>query len=133
MTIGSFRIFSLSAAMVAAIQITAMSTKSAAAAPTACGNEVQTYSVRAGDTLSRIAQTAFGDYATWPRIFEYPGNVEAIGNNPDLLLIGTRISIPPCPGSVASGVRNYPGMSLFLSRTFSVQLYLCFLIFTDFA
>ena len=74
----------------------------AAAQPVACNNAVQEYFVSAGDTLSRISQAAFGDPQQWPRIFEYPGNATSIGKNPNLLVIGTPLRIPPCPGSVQS-------------------------------
>ena len=74
----------------------------ASAQPNACNNAVQEYFVSAGDTLSNISQAAFGDQQQWPRIFEYPGNADAIGRNPNLLVIGTPLRIPPCPGSVQS-------------------------------
>ncbi|MEX3009123.1 hypothetical protein [Hoeflea sp. TYP-13] len=70
------------------------------AAAVACNNSVQEYYVSSGDTLSKIAGIAFGDPKQWPRIFEYPGNARAIGKNPNLLVIGTPLRIPPCPGSV---------------------------------
>nr|WP_276562407.1 transporter substrate-binding domain-containing protein [Hoeflea prorocentri] len=75
---------------------------SAQAAPAACGNTVQEYAVSSGDTLSKIAGAAFGDPRQWPRIFEYPGNAESIGRNPNLLTIGVRLQIPPCPGAIQS-------------------------------
>lgn len=106
--------------MFAAIQLSGFSVSTAQAAPTACGNDVQTYSVAAGDTLSKIALVAFGDYSAWPRIFEYPGNVEAIGENPDLILIGTRINIPPCPGSVASVPTSTPNTAGNATKTLYV-------------
>lgn len=76
--------------------------KPASAAPAACNNTVQEYAVSSGDTLSKIAEAAFGDPRQWPRIFEYPGNTGAIGRNPNLLTIGVRLQIPPCPGAIQS-------------------------------
>lgn len=96
------RLFSPLAAVAAAIQIASIVGSPALAAVTACNDSVQDYHIVSGDTLSKISGVAFGDTLQWPRIFEYPGNVEAIGKNPDLVLIGTLIRIPPCPGSVQS-------------------------------
>ncbi|MEX3009124.1 transporter substrate-binding domain-containing protein [Hoeflea sp. TYP-13] len=96
------RLTSLSAAFIVGAQIACIAGTPASAKPAACSSSVQGYNIVSGDTLSKIAMAAFGDSLQWPRIFEYPGNVEAIGKNPDLLLIGTPISIPPCPGSVQS-------------------------------
>lgn len=65
-----------------------------------CKSEVTSYTVASGDTLSRIALTVFGDSDEWALIYEYPGNAESIGRNPNILSIGTALSIPPCPGAV---------------------------------
>ena len=75
-------------------------TMSASAAPGACNTTVQQYFVSSGDTLSKIAGATFGDPHQWPRIFEYPGNMETIGHNPNLLEVGILLQIPPCPGAV---------------------------------
>ncbi|MCP4317141.1 MAG: transporter substrate-binding domain-containing protein [Hyphomicrobiales bacterium] len=96
------RLFTLIAAPVLVIPIAWGVSTPATAAPVACDNSVQEYFVAAGDTLSRISGAAFGDPQQWPRIFEYPGNSDVIGRNPNLLIIGTPLRIPPCPGSVQS-------------------------------
>ncbi len=67
-----------------------------------CTDQVQTYTIGAGDTLSRISQAVFGDASAWPLIYEYPGNAGRIGRNPNVLGIGERLQIPPCPGSIAA-------------------------------
>lgn len=70
------------------------------AAATTCTSRVVDHTVASGDTLSRIAKAAYGEEGHWPRIFEHPGNASAIGNNPNVLTIGTILKLPPCPGSV---------------------------------
>ncbi len=65
-----------------------------------CSNQVFAYTVSSGDTLSRIAQRVFGDSEEWALIYEYPGNADIIGRNPNLLSIGVTLNIPPCPGAV---------------------------------
>ena len=92
----------LTAALFAAVHFVSISGTPASAAPATCTQTVQDYYVVSGDTLSRIARTSLGDPQMWPRIYEYPGNADVIGNNPDLLLIGMQLRIPPCPGSVES-------------------------------
>ena len=53
-----------------------------------------TYIVQPGDTLSGIAQQAYGDgsEASWRRI--YTANQQVIGPNPNLLYPGTALYIP---------------------------------------
>ncbi|WP_419913314.1 hypothetical protein [Hoeflea sp.] len=92
----------LAAAALTATLVSASIGTPAHAAPAACTENVQDYSVASGDTLSKIARASLGDSLMWPRIYEYPGNADVIGNNPDLLLIGMPLRIPPCPGSVES-------------------------------
>ena len=92
----------ITAAMFLAIPAALNDATPAFAAPSACNNTVQQYFVSSGDTLSKIAESAFGDPRQWPRIFEYPGNTEAIGRNPNILNIGVRLQIPPCPGAIQS-------------------------------
>lgn len=75
-------------------------TLSGAAAAATCSNQVADYTVSTGDTLSRIARAAYDDESQWPRIYEHPGNAQSIGNNPNVLTIGTLLKIPPCPGSI---------------------------------
>ncbi|WP_136657255.1 transporter substrate-binding domain-containing protein [Nitratireductor sp. XY-223] len=96
------RMSGLAVALFAAIQFSGTIATPATAAPGVCTNTVQDYSVASGDTLSKIARASLGDSLMWPRIYEYPGNADVIGTNPDLLLIGMPLRIPPCPGSVES-------------------------------
>jgi nucleoid-associated protein YgaU len=49
--------------------------------------------VQPGDTLQGIAEEQYGDAGLWPKI--YDANREAIGPNPDALVAGTTLHIPP--------------------------------------
>jgi nucleoid-associated protein YgaU len=61
---------------------------------TAAGSGQATYyTVRSGDTLSRIAQLKYSDAAKWRAI--YDANQGAIGFDPDRLEVGMRLRIPP--------------------------------------
>lgn len=60
------------------------------AADTAGG---QSYEIQAGDTLATIAQQFYGDPTQWRRI--YDANKDAIGDDPDKLKLGAKLSIPP--------------------------------------
>jgi LysM repeat protein len=51
------------------------------------------YVVQPGDTLRSIAQDQYGDAEQWPRI--YDANRDTIGGNPDALVAGTTLQIPP--------------------------------------
>ena len=51
------------------------------------------YVVQPGDTLRSIAQDQYGDATLWPRI--YDANRDVIGPNPDALVAGTKLQIPP--------------------------------------
>src|SRR5438270_8446018 len=61
------------------------------------------YSVQQGDTLSGIAQQAYGDGNQWQVI--YNANTQVIGNDPNLIRPGEVLYIPqlsqtsPTPGS----------------------------------
>src|SRR5947209_16686076 len=58
------------------------------------------YTVQPGDTLSGIAQQAYGDGNQWPKI--YNANTQVIGNDPNLIRPGEVLYIPalsPTPGS----------------------------------
>ncbi len=50
------------------------------------------YTVQRGDTLSSIAQQAYGNANEWQKI--YDANVQVIGNDPNLLRVGEVIHIP---------------------------------------
>ena len=51
-----------------------------------------TYTVKAGDTLSDIAESEMGDAKRWPEL--YAANKDAIGENPDLIHPGLELKIP---------------------------------------
>jgi nucleoid-associated protein YgaU len=51
------------------------------------------YVVQPGDTLRSIADQEYGDAALWPRI--YQANRDVIGADPDNLVAGTTLQIPP--------------------------------------
>ncbi len=53
--------------------------------------ETETYTVVAGDTLSRIAKRYYGDAARWREI--YDANRDLI-QNPDLIHVGWELKIP---------------------------------------
>lgn len=55
--------------------------------------EVQQYDVKAGDSLSAIAQEIYGDMNYWQLLYE--ANRDAIGANPNLIQIGADFVIPP--------------------------------------
>ncbi len=58
------------------------------------------YTVQQGDTLSSIAQQAYGDANQWQVI--YNANTQVIGSNPNALRPGEVLYIPvlsPTPGS----------------------------------
>lgn len=54
-------------------------------------NEMRTIVVQRGDTLSKIAYRAYGDYDSYVKIFE--ANPEVI-TNPDQIFVGQRLRIP---------------------------------------
>ncbi len=57
----------------------------------------EAYRVVAGDTLSKIARSAYQDPNLWPYIYGYSANATTIGNNPGLISIGISLDLPPCP------------------------------------
>jgi nucleoid-associated protein YgaU len=52
----------------------------------------RTYTVKSGDSLSKIAKREYGDAAEWPRI--YDANRDLI-KNPDLIHPGWTLRLPP--------------------------------------
>ena len=62
-------------------------------APVAGSRATAYYTVRSGDTLSRIALLKYSDAAKWRAI--YDANQGAIGFDPDRLEVGMRLRIPP--------------------------------------
>lgn len=63
-----------------------------APASTAPAAPAQTYTVKAGDSLSKIAKAVYGDAKKWKQIYE--ANKAVIGNNPDLIKPGQVLTIP---------------------------------------
>lgn len=55
-------------------------------------NEMDTYTVKSGDSLSKIAKTYYGDAMQWKKIYE--ANKDQIGSNPDLIHPGQTFKIP---------------------------------------
>jgi nucleoid-associated protein YgaU len=51
------------------------------------------YVVKPGDTLRSIAEEQYGDASMWPRI--YQANRDVIGSDPDNLVAGTTLKLPP--------------------------------------
>ena len=66
------------------------------AAAVTCG---QNYVVQLGNSLSRIANNAYGDTQKWTVIYNV--NLDIIGPNPNVIEIGQSLSVP-CLGEVAS-------------------------------
>ena len=67
------------------------STAPKAATPATPAPPDETYTVVAGDSLSKIAKRVYGDANQWRRIFE--ANRDQI-HNPDLIKPGQRLKIP---------------------------------------
>ena len=55
-------------------------------------NGARAYEVEGGDSLSKIAKAAYGDARQWHKI--YNANVTVIGRNPNLIRLGTILTIP---------------------------------------
>src|SRR6266542_3083195 len=51
------------------------------------------YTVADGDTLASIANKFYGDESQWRKI--YDANRQVIGDNPDNVKVGTKLTIPP--------------------------------------
>ena len=66
-------------------------TPAASATAEVAGGE--SYEVQAGDTLATIAQQYYDDPSQWRRI--YDANKDAIGDDPDKLKLGQKLTIPP--------------------------------------
>ncbi len=72
----------------------AAASPSAVATPAPAGVAASSvYVVQSGDTLRSIAQDQYGDATLWPRI--YDANRDVIGPDPDALIAGTKLQIPP--------------------------------------
>ncbi len=67
------------------------STSSVAEGDAPVADAVHTYTVKAGDSLSRIAKREYGDASKWKKIFEAN---RTIISNPDLIHPGQVLTIP---------------------------------------
>ena len=56
------------------------------------GTSQDTYTVQSGDSLSKIAQRQYGSASAWTKI--YNANKTTIGDNPDLIKPGQKLTIP---------------------------------------
>jgi polar amino acid transport system substrate-binding protein len=75
-----------------------MTTGTAASAQNVqCG---ETYTIAAGDSLSKIADVAYGDASAFQII--YSANVDTIGPNPGVISVGMRIEVPCLGNTTAS-------------------------------
>jgi nucleoid-associated protein YgaU len=64
---------------------------SSSTAPPSQSVQQRTYTVVAGDSLSKIAKREYGDASKWPRIYE--ANRDQI-KNPDLIYPGQVLTLP---------------------------------------
>lgn len=76
-----------------ALCVACMVSGTASAQPT-CNER---YVVKPGDTLSKIAKSAYRDASLWRYIYDYSSNARAIGGRPGLMSAGTVLKLPPCP------------------------------------
>lgn len=77
--------------IVADIRVTGTATAAAPAAPAAAAAAAHTYTVKAGDTLSKIAKQMLGNASDYMRIFE--ANRDQLAN-PDLIKPGQVLRMP---------------------------------------
>jgi nucleoid-associated protein YgaU len=61
-------------------------------ANTASQTANDTYTVKSGDSLSKIAKQYYGDAQQWKKIYE--ANKDVIGSNPDMIQPGQTYKIP---------------------------------------
>lgn len=54
---------------------------------------VESYTVKAGDTLSKIAKKIYGDETAYQKIYE--ANKALIGKDPNNIKVGQELKIPP--------------------------------------
>ena len=54
---------------------------------------VESYVVKAGDTLSTIAKKIYGEESAYTKI--YDANKDQIGKDPDKIKVGMKLVIPP--------------------------------------
>jgi hypothetical protein len=79
------------------------------------------YFVQPGDTLFAIAQQAYGDGNQWPQL--YTANQQVIGENPDRILPGEMLFIPPITSQVKTCTITSPnGLHVRVAPTSQSQL-----------
>jgi nucleoid-associated protein YgaU len=66
--------------------------QSGASTTAPAAESAQTYEVKSGDTLSRIAKHFYGDANAWPRIFE--ANKDTV-KDANKIFPGQKLNIPP--------------------------------------
>lgn len=54
-----------------------------------------TYEIKSGDSLSAIAKRFYGDTTQWRKIYE--ANRDVLGDDPDKIYPGQKITIPDAP------------------------------------
>ena len=54
---------------------------------------IESYTVKQGDTLSKIAEKIYGDPSLYVKI--YDANKAEIGSDPDQIKVGMTLKIPP--------------------------------------
>ncbi|HBN07567.1 MAG TPA: hypothetical protein DD435_02605 [Cyanobacteria bacterium UBA8530] len=67
--------------------------------PTETAKPTEPYSVKAGDSLSKIAKEQLGDANRWREIYDL--NKATIGANPNKLSIGMKLNVPAKPAEAA--------------------------------
>jgi nucleoid-associated protein YgaU len=75
------------------VNVPSPSPSTVVAGATAGAAAARQYVVRPGDTLRGIAQDQYGDAGQWPKI--YQANRDQIGDDPDALVAGQTLQIPP--------------------------------------
>ncbi len=70
---------------------TGFAAQEASAGASSASSGGQSYTVKSGDTLSKIAKAHYGDANQWRKIFE--ANRGTI-SNPDLIQVGQQLTIP---------------------------------------
>lgn len=60
-----------------------------------CG---RTYTIALGDTLSRLANRAFGSTRAFMRFYDDSRNADSLGTNPNRISVGAALYLPACPG-----------------------------------
>jgi nucleoid-associated protein YgaU len=64
------------------------------------------YTVKSGDSLSKIAKSQLGDGGRWREIYEL--NVELIGKDPDLIHPGQQLRLPGSAAGASGGTGGKP-------------------------